>query len=180
MYEKLRFMIKSTVSNENFNTYIKLVNNFGEKYNFENLSVEEYKKIFYISSYLKNMNIEKVRSYWNNDEKRFSFIEFVDNLELDDEELIEDLKSFKLKNNELSSSINLDEIFGKSAKDNINIFGEILEKSAQDYIKILDEYFKQKKNEKYKENIYLIKNILIILLIIFIIIGSIIYIRKNN
>ena len=117
---------------------IKKYSNYNERIiNKQYLSVEDFQKIFYISSYYKNVNVEKMRSYWNKDKKEYSFFEFIDNLELDDKDLIYDLKSMKPKYKHA--------FFVNTCR--------LIRKSSKKHKKVIDEYFDQKeKIEKLQKN----------------------------
>ena len=135
-FNNLHFLLITEFSNifshDDFSIFIeKFYNDCRKKYNFKYLSVKKFQKFFYISSYYKNVNVEKMRSYWNKDKKEYSFFEFIDNLELDDKDLIYELKYFNSENDNKNDLL----------LDKNKIYNE----SIKEYILIIYEYFKKEK-----------------------------------
>ena len=123
-------------SYEDYTTHKSNLEYIRKKFFFEHISVENVKKLFYFSSYLKNLDEAEINYYYETN-KTYFLQDFIDLLNLEDKNIIRELKTEKSKFN-IKTFIAEDEIADK-------IYTR-LEKNIQFY----EEKFIEKFNEKHK------------------------------
>lgn len=115
--------IFNNLTEEEIKTHNSIYAYFMKHFDFEDLTAKKFKDLFYISNYLKNIKENHFNDYFKNN-KKFYLTDLIDLLNLEDKEIIDDLKSGKSKNYIKSNLTNYEiiEKISEKIKCNIGIY----------------------------------------------------------